>query len=142
MRKLFIVLAIAVLFLSGCAATFQPPEGCSEANSIILQTTQGNPTGLDKALLMVNFAGLESGKYSAAQATAALDAIEAKLTGGISYVGLKQYIDAKYVAIGLLVLGDSIGDIVNIGKTQIISTCDRDFILAHIENQRAIVALY
>jgi hypothetical protein len=129
--------------LSGCAASQYTATGaCVEGESIILAVTGSNPSALDKTLLAVNLVDLEKGTYTADQATEMLDGIEGVLTDGVSYLGLKQYLDRKIAAAAVIVLGDSVDNIAQQGADTIISDCDKQLILAHIEHQRAIVALY
>ncbi len=141
----FIVLmifAIGMITITGCSATFQAPAVCDGAESIILSATADNPTGLDKALLVVNLAALEKGVYTADQAAAILDEIEGFVSEGVSYFSLKNFLDKKIAAASVLILGDSVDTIAQTGADKIISDCDKALILAHIENQRAITALY
>ena len=146
MKKLM-VLVMFVMFLAGCS-TFQlgeyTPSGvCVDSDdSVILKYTDNNPTTLDAALLTVNFGALEKEVYTAEQATEVLDDIEGVLTDGVSYLDFYQYLSTKVAAASVIILGDSVDGIAQTGADGLISECDKQLILIHIEKQRQIVALY
>lgn len=137
-----LILFLIVVLLAGCAGTFQPSGSCVEGDSYILSTTKGNPSGLDKTLLAVNFLAMENGTYTAEQAEQALIDIQEVVENGISYAGLFKYLNTRYAAAAVIILGADINQIVDAGQTQILSTCDKELILSHITHQRGIVALY
>ena len=139
---ILLMFAIGMITITGCSATFQAPAVCDGAESIILSATADNPTGLDKALLVVNLAALEKGVYTPDQAATVLDEIEGFIKEGVSYFSLKNFLDEKIAAASVLILGDSVEAIAQAGADKIISDCDKALILAHIENQRSIIALY
>lgn len=144
--KYFIILL--VVFMFGCSATFQPTGQCTEGQSLILSSTNNNPTNLDKSLLVVNFSALEAGTYTAEQATDFLDKIEDKARQGISYLDFADFLITeidnlkRYVGISLILLGDKVQEIGLTGGQNFISPCDTQLILAHIVHQRQIVSLY
>lgn len=143
MKGFIVLLLLVVVSLAACAPTFQPPSVCQDgASSVIMEVTNGNPTGLDKTLLTVNLVALEKKKYTAAQVEQVLNDVETTLKDGISYAGFKKLLDAKIAAGAMIILGPDIGAVADTGGTKIISVCDRELILAHINHQRAIVALY
>ena len=145
----FIILLIMLVFLAGCAGTFQPSEVCTgDSGSVILKITSGNPTGLDKALLMVNFAGLEKGTYTASDARKFLDDVQEKVESGITYVDLANWLKVsienipKYAGISMIVMGKEVPLIGQTGGTNPLSECDKELIYAHIAHQKQIIAFY
>lgn len=139
---------LAILLLTGCAATFQPSGNCTEGDSIILGATQDNPSGLDKALLIVNFSALEKKQYTAEEVTEFLDKVETKVKQGVSYLDLADYLITRfddykrYIGASMILLGDQVSTIGLTGGNSILSPCDTQLILAHISNQRRLVSLY
>lgn len=144
----YLILTMVLVLMTACSATFQPTGSCVDGDSVILSVTNGNPSGLDKALLTVNFVGLEAKDYTADQVTEFLDVIEAVVKDGVGYADLVSFIDSevervrKYAGATMIVLGSDIRAIARAGGPVLISDCDRELILAAINNQRAIVALY
>ena len=134
--------------LSGCAATFQPAGSCLDGQSYILSATQNNPSGLDKALLIVNFSALEKKQYTAKEITDFLDEVETKVKSGVSYLDLADYLITnlddyrKYFGASMIILGDQVSTIGLTGGNNLLSPCDIDLILAHLTNQRRLVSLY
>ena len=145
MRYLPILL---ILFLSGCAATFQPSGSCTDGQSYILSATQNNPSGLDKALLIVNFSALEKKNYTAQEVADFLDTVEQKVKSGVTYLDLADYLIVsfddykRYIGASMILLGDQVSTIGLTGGNNVLSACDTQLILAHIANQRRLVGLY
>lgn len=143
----FVVL-ILVLVLAGCTATFQPPAVCEDGDSVILKVTEGNPSGLDRALLTVNFVGLDRGAYTAAEVNEVLDEIAQEVNDGITYLDLLEHLVDKvediqrYAGASIIILGPQVQTMGNDGGDSMISACDTALILAHIKNQKQIVGLY
>lgn len=139
---------LAILLLTGCAATFQPAGSCTDGQSYILSATENNPSGLDRALLIVNFSALEKKQYTAEEVTAFLDEVELKVKQGVSYLDLADYLITsfddykRYIGASMILLGDQVSTIGLTGGNTILSPCDTQLILAHISNQRRLVALY
>ena len=144
----FILLLVLVVMLSGCAATFQPPTSCVDTKSIILDVTDGNPSDLDRSLLIVNIAALEKGKYSADQAREFLTQARNRINNGISYVGLYTWLSGKTLQVNkaaglaVIILGEDIPEISQLGGTLLLSRCDKELILAHIAKQESILIFY
>jgi hypothetical protein len=142
--RLFVLFLIVLL--TGCTtATFQPTGACVDGESLILATVD-QPAGLDKTLLMVNFAGLEKGKYTVQEVDDFLLDIEANL--GKSYLDFANHLITKidnvrrYVGVSMIFLGDDISTIGLTGGESAISACDQQLIKAHLANQRRLLELY
>lgn len=143
-----LALTTLIVILTGCAATFQPSGQCIDGTSYILSTTGNNPTGLDKTLLAVNFAALEKGTYTPEQALVFLDKVAAKAKTNITYIDLANYLITetddirRYLGVSFILLGDKVTEIAMAGGDSLVSECDVQLILAHINHQKMILALY
>jgi hypothetical protein len=143
-----VFLFIVIMALAGCATTFQPTGSCVDGNSIILKITDGNPTGLDKALLTANFVLLDTKKVTPEQVNEFLDEVETKVKSGITYIDLADWLDIKiqqinkYVGVSMILIGDNVAAIGISGGNSLVSQCDSELLLAHINHQRLMTALY
>jgi hypothetical protein len=146
--KKIVLLAIAMLMLSGCTSTFQAPPVCEDGQSVILKVTQGNPTGLDRALLIVQVGVHETHAYPVAEVATFLDEVENVIDNGVTYVDLLSYLDIhiaelqKTLGIAAVVMGPEMIDIATIGGDDLISDCDLALMKIHLERQRQILAIY
>jgi len=144
--KLIYFLIIAFL-LSGCT-TFQPPEVCDGGPSAILTVTKGNPSGLDRALLILNVAALEKKAYTKDDAVAFIQKVRSRVESGISYVGLLDFLNVniaqvnKAAGLTVIILGSDVPAVAKLGGTMLISKCDKELILAHLAKQDLIAGMY
>lgn len=145
---LCLILLPGLLFFSGCAKNYQPPSGCDENQSAILKITKGNPTGLDRALLVVNTAALEKGVYSAEQAEDFLLMVQERIGAGINYIDLLSYLQRsvenvnKMAGLAVIILGPDVPAVAKLGGEQIISACDQELIERHLNKQQLVTNLY
>lgn len=140
--------AFLTVTLPGCATTFHPSGDCVAGESIILSTTGGNPTGLDRSLLMLNFAGLESDLYPKAEVIKFFDKAEILIDAGVTYTDLTAFLNvnvdriAKYAGMAAVILGADVQTIGELGGPKKLSSCDANLVKAHIKNQRSLLVFF
>lgn len=142
-------LVILSVFLGGCSAgMFQPTGACVEGESVILAYTNNDPTGLNSAFLTTNFLALERGHYSKEAVEEFFYALEVRIRQGISYLNLLGYVNdsiervPRYAGVASVILGTELPNMANAGGVNVLSSCDKELLLAHIANQRRLLVYY
>lgn len=144
--KRFILLAALAAFLFGCAATpYSPPPECDAGGSLILERIP-DIKALDKGLLTVQVAALETiDGYSAADAVEVLNQIEELVDASSTYAELVAYISVKVdianrlAGAMIFIIGDDIGQL---NEPTPLSKCDEALVRKHLAKQRALLAFY
>ena len=138
---------IVLLLLSACAPRpFSPPAVCVDNPSFILETAP-DPAALDKGLLIVNLAALQTIKgYTTADANEVLDQIEGLLDRtDATYLELTTYIlqkaDIANALAGsvIFIVGD---DLQTLSSPLPVNACDIELIRRHLAKQRMLISLY
>lgn len=150
MKKLFFLIILTV-FLTACAKNnlYVPPDSCvkdmnGNYGSVILQKIP-DPNA---ASIILQLANLEAVKhvdgYTIGMALTAIDIIESLLKTNITFnylidEAMKQakLVNASY-GVEIFLISQYVGVI---NTPQIISDCDRDLILRHLEKQRQTLKL-
>ena len=143
----FTILILLVVLLSACAPRpFSPPAECVENPSFVLDAIP-NPTALERDLLVINLAALETIKgYTPADAIEVLDQIDGLLDKtDATYLELVSYITQKIGIANALagsmvfILGD---DLDALSSPLTVNVCDVALIRRYLAKQRMLIAIY
>lgn len=143
----FITMVLLVVCLSACAPRpFSPPAECVDNPSFILETAP-DPAALDKGLLIVNLAALQTVEgYTAEDANHVLDQLEGLLDRTdatylelITYILQKADIANALAGSMIFIVGD---DLRALSSPLPVNICDIELIRRHLAKQRMLISLY
>ena len=145
----YVVILLVCFLITGCAGRFQSPIQCDGSGSVILDISGGDPTNLDRALLMLHVAALEGlGGYDSKKARELISEARQIVQEGVSYLQLYSWLGSKTAeankaaGITLIILGADVPMIASIGGESMLSVCDKELILNHLQKQQLLLAFY
>lgn len=157
MKRLLGVLAVLMIFISGCA-TSNICENIPEGQiSVICEATDFihvSPENLSKILLITNIAALEADKYTALEAMAFVNDAEAKLIAvkgknTLTYGDVVNYLINEHAGLSprlqaVFTIVDPLSSLIYMEEQlpTILSDFDIDLLLLHLAKQKTIIMLY